>query len=177
MADAPRPGAQLAREALEKARRAAAARRLEAERSSAARRRADTKAANLADARTRAANATDRDHPVAFRAAIDDLLADRGWTDAAKVARVTADWPGIVGPEIAGHCEPVSLRGGVLTLEAESTAWATQIRLLTRQVMGRIAESVGGDVVTKLIVRGPAGPTWRHGRLRVPGPGPRDTYG
>ena len=40
-----------------------------------------------------------------------------------------------------------------------------------------VVEAVGPDVVTKLVVRGPVGPSWRHGRLRVPGQGPRDTYG
>jgi hypothetical protein len=32
-------------------------------------------------------------------------------------------------------------------------------------------------VVRRLVVRGPTTPDWGHGRLRVRGPGPRDTYG
>jgi len=71
----------------------------------------------------------------------------------------------------------VTLRDGLLSVEAESTAWATQIRLLAPRLLARIAEVAGSGVVTRLTVHGPAGPSWRHGRLRVPGRGPRDTYG
>jgi predicted nucleic acid-binding Zn ribbon protein len=60
---------------------------------------------------------------------------------------------------------------------AESTAWATQLRLLNRQILARIAAEVGPDVVVRLKVRGPTSPDWRHGPLRVTGRGPRDTYG
>lgn len=176
MVDERPSGADIAREALEQARKAAAAKRLESERSAAGRRRAQTRSSNAADVRARTAGASSGD-PVTFGAAIENLFADRGWNDDVKAARVTADWPSMVGADIADHCEPVSLRDGVLTIEAESTAWATQIRLLARQVLARITEVVGPEVVSRLVVRGPAGPTWRHGRLRVPGPGPRDTYG
>jgi predicted nucleic acid-binding Zn ribbon protein len=69
------------------------------------------------------------------------------------------------------------LRHGELVLEAESTAWATQLRLLSRSILARISAELGPDVVRKLVVRGPTAPDWRHGRLRVKGPGPRDTYG
>ena len=36
----------------------------------------------------------------------------------------------MVGAEIAKHSRPVKLEDGELTVEAESTAWATQLRLL-----------------------------------------------
>lgn len=112
-----------------------------------------------------------------FGAAIEALLADRGWAGQAKVSQVTADWAGTVGPDLAAHCQPMSLRDGVLTIEAESTAWATQIRLLNRRLLARISEIAGAGTVTRLVVRGPAGPSWKKGRLSVPGRGPRDTYG
>jgi predicted nucleic acid-binding Zn ribbon protein len=66
------------------------------------------------------------------------------------------------------------------TLLAESSAWATQLRLLTRTLMARLKEQVGEGVVTSVVVRGPAQPDWRKGGRRVQGPGargPRDTYG
>ena len=170
-------GASLAKQALARAREAAAANRLATERSAAAQRRAQVRNANAADSRRRVAETRAEGDPVAFGASISDLLADRGWEGELSEARVTADWPAMVGPEIAAHSEPVSLRAGVLTVEASSTSWATEITLLQRKVLASIVEAVGPDVVTKLVVRGPVGPSWRHGRLRVPGQGPRDTYG
>ena len=53
----------------------------------------------------------------------------------------------MVGAELAAHCRPVKLEDGELTIEAESTAWATQLRLLAGKLLGRIAGEVGRDVV------------------------------
>ena len=86
-------------------------------------------------------------------------------------------WERVVGGEIAAHCHPVKLERGELTIEAESTAWATQLRLLTGRLLGNIAKEVGRNVVVRLHVHGPAAPSWVHGPRRVRGRGPRDTYG
>jgi predicted nucleic acid-binding Zn ribbon protein len=90
---------------------------------------------------------------------------------------VLANWASLVGPEIADHCQPVSLVDGELVLVAESTAWATQLRLMTRTLQARLREQVGDGVVQKVVVRGPVQPDWRRGPRRVQGRGPRDTYG
>ncbi|NIB31661.1 DUF721 domain-containing protein [Pseudonocardia sp. MCCB 268] len=71
----------------------------------------------------------------------------------------------------------MSLRDGELTLQAESTAWATQLRTLQRQPLTRLAVAVGPDVNRRIRVVGLSGPSWRHGPRHVRGRGPRDTYG
>ena len=86
-------------------------------------------------------------------------------------------WPSVVGEQIAAHAAPTSLHDGVLTVEAESTAWATQLRMVQSQLLAKIAAAVGDGVVTSLKIVGPAAPTWRKGRRTSPGRGPRDTYG
>lgn len=164
-------GPDLARAALAKAREAAAARRREHDGSAAARRRAEHRAANARPPRPSS------DDPTAFGEALEELLADRGWQGDAAVAAVTADWETTVGADLAAHCRPQSLRSGVLTITAESTAWATQIRLLSPQLLARVAESYGAGLVREVVVHGPTGPSWTHGPRRVPGRGPRDTYG
>jgi predicted nucleic acid-binding Zn ribbon protein len=105
------------------------------------------------------------------------LLIERGWDVPAAVAGVTQRWPEIAGAELAAHCRPDKFDDGVLALVAESTTWATQVRLLVPQLHLRIDEVVGRGVVRRIEVRGPTGPDWRRGPLRVRGPGPRDTYG
>ena len=63
-------------------------------------------------------------------------------------------------------------------MTAQSSAWATQIRLLAPKVLARLADQLGAGVVTRLTVAGPSGPSWKHGLRSVPGArGPRDTYG
>jgi predicted nucleic acid-binding Zn ribbon protein len=101
-----------------------------------------------------------------------------GWQQPLAEARVFADWPTLVGTDIARHCEPQTLREGELRIAAESTAWATQLRLLAATMLKRLVDQLGPDVVTKLIFTGPVGPSWKHGPRSVRGHrGPRDTYG
>ncbi|WP_144119896.1 DUF721 domain-containing protein [Catellatospora sichuanensis] len=105
------------------------------------------------------------------------LMKARGWQRPTAEATVFGEWEKCVGPDIAAHSRPVKLENGELTVEAESTAWATQLRLLARTILTRIAGTVGNNVVTKLHIHGPAAPSWSHGRKRVRGTGPGDTYG
>jgi predicted nucleic acid-binding Zn ribbon protein len=108
---------------------------------------------------------------------LNRLLAERGWDVSAAVAGVTQRWPEVAGEELAAHCRPDKFDDGVLTLVAEATAWATQIRLLVPQLHRRLDEVVGRGIVSRIEVHGPVGPDWRRGPLRVRGRGPRDTYG
>jgi predicted nucleic acid-binding Zn ribbon protein len=79
---------------------------------------------------------------------------------------------------VAAHCEPTGLRAGELRIAAESTAWATQLRMLAGTLLARIVAELGPDVVTRVVVTGPVAPSWKHGRRSVHGSrGPRDTYG
>ena len=108
---------------------------------------------------------------------LDRLIADRGWETDAAVGGVLGRWPAIVGPEVAGHAVPLAFDDGELVVGADSTAWATQIRLLAPTLLARLAEDLGAGVVTSVTVRGPAAPSWKKGLLAVRGRGPRDTYG
>jgi predicted nucleic acid-binding Zn ribbon protein len=165
-------GADLAREALRAAREASAARNAErkAERSGVVRRSKGRRR------RWSGAGPDERD-PQPFGRLVARVSLDRGWSPRLTDATVLGRWPQLVGSDIADHCTPLSLRDGELVLQAESTAWATQLRTLSRQLLHRIAVGVGKDVVRRIRVVGPSGPTWRHGPRHVRGRGPRDTYG
>jgi predicted nucleic acid-binding Zn ribbon protein len=115
--------------------------------------------------------------PQLFGAVLERLMKQRGWQRPAAEATVFGAWEKVVGPDIAQHSRPLKLDAGVLTVEAESTAWATQLRLLAGNLLKRIAAEVGHNVVTKLNIHGPAAPSWNKGPRRVQGRGPRDTYG
>lgn len=125
----------------------------------------------------RRAEVGDARDPVLFGAAIQRLVAERGWESTTSAARVVGEWDALVGAEIADHCRPASLLEGELVLVAESSAWATQLRLMGSQLVRRLTAQVGPGVVTKVVVRGPSQPDWRRGPRRVQGRGPRDTYG
>jgi predicted nucleic acid-binding Zn ribbon protein len=115
--------------------------------------------------------------PQPFGAVLAKLVKSRGWERPAAEATVFGDWAKVVGADVAEHCRPVKLENGELTIEAESTAWATQLRLLAAKLITGIAAQVGHNVVTKLHIHGPVAPSWAKGPRRVRGRGPRDTYG
>nr|WP_211481361.1 DciA family protein [Actinopolyspora xinjiangensis] len=121
-------------------------------------------------------DADDRD-PQEFGRLVHRMVHARGWSDRLTGGQVFGRWGELVGEEIAAHSEPVELAEGVLTLRAESTAWATELRLLQRQLLRRISDGLGERVVRRIKVLGPAAPSWRHGPRHISGRGPRDTYG
>jgi predicted nucleic acid-binding Zn ribbon protein len=115
--------------------------------------------------------------PQLFGETLDRIVGERGWTTEVAVGGVVGRWAEVVGPELAAHVTPESFEEGVLLVRADSTAWATQVRLLAPTLLRRLAEELGEGVVERVTVGGPAGPSWRKGMRRVPGRGPRDTYG
>ena len=115
--------------------------------------------------------------PQLFGAGLERLVKARGWQKPAAEGAVFGAWERVVGPDVAAHSRPIKLADGELTVEAESTAWATQLRLMAAALLKRIAAEVGHNVVKKLHIHGPAAPSWSRGPRRVQGRGPRDTYG
>lgn len=120
----------------------------------------------------------DAHDPQRLGALLSDYVDDRGWDRPLAEARVFAEWPALVGADVAAHCTPTGLQDGQLRIAAESTAWATQLRLLAGTMLARLVAELGPEVVTKLVITGPAAPSWKHGAFSVRGArGPRDTYG
>lgn len=107
----------------------------------------------------------------------NELSNSRGWSPRVAEGTVFAQWIEVVGADIADHAVPTALRDGVLSVTAESTAWATQLRIVQSQLLAKIAAAVGDGVVTALRITGPSSPSWRKGPRHIPGRGPRDTYG
>jgi predicted nucleic acid-binding Zn ribbon protein len=119
-----------------------------------------------------------RDDPAPLVAAIDGLVTDTGWEPAVAAGSVFGRWAQIVGPDLAAHTTPASLADGELTVTADSTAWATQLRLLAAELVRRLNAELGDGTVRRVRVQGPGGPRRQPGQWRVRGSrGPRDTYG
>ena len=121
-------------------------------------------------------HSTGRD-PLGLGKVVGRLVAERGWTSPVAVGSVMAEWPALVGPEIAAHCTPESFTDTTLHVRCDSTAWATQLRLLSMSLLEKFRTELGDGVVTSIQVLGPAAPNWRKGGRSVNGRGPRDTYG
>lgn len=119
----------------------------------------------------------DERDPLPLGSAVDRLVGEHGWSQELAVHGAVARWEQVVGPEVAAHVRPERYSTCELTVRADSTAWATQVRLLAPNLVRRLNEEIGDGTVTRVTVLGPNAPTWRKGPRTVPGRGPRDTYG
>jgi len=118
-----------------------------------------------------------REDPQPLNAAISGLIDEQGWRLQAKAGAMFGRWDQIVGPELAAHTRPDGFADGELTITADSTAWATQVRLLAPALVRRLNAELGDGSVTRVKIRGPATQR-RPGQWRTrDSRGPRDTYG
>lgn len=105
------------------------------------------------------------------------IVRDRGWSAPVAVGSVLSRWNELVGPQISEHCTPESFEDSTVIVRCDSTTWATQIRLLSHELLKHFDRELGPGVITVIRVLGPTAPSWRHGGRSVKGRGPRDTYG
>ncbi|MEO6941418.1 MAG: DciA family protein [Terrimesophilobacter sp.] len=108
---------------------------------------------------------------------VDALTARLGWNSSLAQSDLIASWSELVGEETAWHSTPVGISDGVLTVSCDSTAWATQLRLMRAHILTRIAERYPDAAIQTLRFDGPGVPSWKKGPRSIPGRGPRDTYG
>ena len=114
--------------------------------------------------------------PQPLGAAVDELIAARGWRRQIGLRLVVQRWDELVGPSNARHSTPESYHDGVLVVRAESSTWASALRAIAPQLVAELNRRLGDGAVTLVDVRGPSAPSWHHGPRSVPGRG-RDTYG
>jgi predicted nucleic acid-binding Zn ribbon protein len=147
-------GVDLARAALAAARKKAK----ELEDSKALR----SKAGRRAGAQRRSGSRSDDRDPQSLNATIGRLMSEHGWETPVAVGGVVHNWAEVVGERIAEHCAPIGFAEGVLTVQADSPAWAVELRHLSGVLLAKLNESVpsgpDGRAVKRLAVLGPAKP-------------------
>ena len=126
-------------------------------------------------ARERNVNPTD---PQLISDVLKNLIQDREWQSGIAEGNLFANWEELVGSEIAEHTEPIEILDGVLTIKTSSTAWATQLNLISSDLLASLQASAPGALVERLSIIGPQGPNWKRGIRTIRGArGPRDTFG
>ncbi|WP_169080369.1 DUF721 domain-containing protein [Microcella alkalica] len=108
---------------------------------------------------------------------IDSLSSRMGWSSPLAKGELLLSWPELVGEATAAHSTPVAVEDEVLTVQCDSTAWATQLRLMRADILTSILTRYPDAGVTSIRFEGPGAPSWKRGPRSIPGRGPRDTYG
>lgn len=102
---------------------------------------------------------------------------DMGWSAELSHARLIAEWHRFVGEATAPHTEITAISDGILTVQCDSSVWATELRRLRAELLTRILEEYPDSGIREIRFLAPGAPSWRHGPRTVRGRGPRDTYG
>ena len=92
------------------------------------------------------------DQPVPLTSSLDAMMRSLRGADRIQVGGVFGKWDDAVGPTVAAHVRPVKLDRGVLLVEADEPAWATQVKFLADTIVERL-ESVAGVEVDRVDVR------------------------
>jgi predicted nucleic acid-binding Zn ribbon protein len=108
---------------------------------------------------------------------IDALTTKLGWESPLAQSELLISWPEIAGEETALHSRPTGIDDGVLVVQCDSTAWATQLRLMRSPIMTSIVTRYPNAGIVEVRFQGPNAPSWKRGSRSIPGRGPRDTYG
>ena len=81
---------------------------------------------------------------------IGRVLGDLGLEGVATAHQIGAQWEAIVGAQIAAHCRPLGLRGGVLEVEVDSPVWSQQLQLRKPDLLAALAGAFGRDAPREL---------------------------
>ncbi|HEX2039671.1 MAG TPA: DUF721 domain-containing protein [Acidimicrobiales bacterium] len=80
-------------------------------------------------------------------------LADSLARYRTPLAAVLDRWADVVGPDVAAHARPLSLKEGTLVVVVDDPTWASQLRWLGADLLRRLAEAAGSPVADRLEVR------------------------
>ncbi len=83
-------------------------------------------------------------------AILPEVLRELKLDQAAAGWRAVADWPSIAGERIARRTRASGFRDGVLTIEVEGSAWMHELGFLERDLVRRVNQHLGAELVRKL---------------------------
>ena len=109
---------------------------------------------------------------------VSQVASDQGWQSKISLHVLKVRWPELAGDVNAQHSQPVALDGAIVQVTADSSTWASALKLIAPQLVAKINQALGDGSVSAVTIKGPDAPTWKHGIRAVrDGRGPRDTYG
>jgi len=115
--------------------------------------------------------------PKTIASTMDGLIQSFGWENKLQEGELFANWRELVGDKVAENSFPEDLTKGVLTIRCKSTAWATQLRIMSVDILKNIVDKLPALEVKEVRFIGPQAPSFKRGLRSVPGPGARDTFG
>jgi hypothetical protein len=97
------------------------------------------------------------------------ILKSRGMEARLHEYRILGLWGRTVGPAIARHARPQTLRGSKLVLTVDSPAWMQQLSLMKPEIIEKLNRALGRATVKDLTLKlGEFGPPGREAAEEKP---------
>lgn len=90
--------------------------------------------------------------PVPVEAGIDRVLRSLGAPTGGALSSLFDNWDEMVGESLAAHVRPVQLRDTTLRVAVDDPGWASQVRWMSAEIIGRLDQGLGAGVVTDIEV-------------------------
>jgi predicted nucleic acid-binding Zn ribbon protein len=84
---------------------------------------------------------------------LGSMLKARGLGSRLSEYRVFGQWEKAVGPVIARHAQPQTVRGKKLTLVVDSPAWMQQLSLLKPEIVKKVNSTLGKEMIKDITLR------------------------
>ena len=86
-------------------------------------------------------------------AAIKDWLRANGLDIKAQEHSVPGYWEEVVGDAVARHAKVERVEHGRVFVSVQSAVWRTEVMLRRAEILARLNERLGADILKEIIVR------------------------
>jgi len=83
---------------------------------------------------------------------LSQLVKDLGFEKKFEEMEVIAQWPDVVGRQIASHTHAVSCEGGKLFVEVDSASWRQELFYMKVDILKRLNHGAGQEIVQDIIL-------------------------
>ena len=81
---------------------------------------------------------------------LGSLLGDLGVEDKIAECRAQLAWEKAVGPSLARYAHPLRVHKGCLEVAVPSSVWRSQLSFMQNDIVARINDEVGREIVREL---------------------------
>jgi len=112
--------------------------------------------------------------PSALAPLLEGVLANLDLRSRFQEHLAVQAWPQIVGKVISSHARAETVRDGVLIVATDTSAWAQELHMRCHDLLERVAEQVGRDLIRDIHFRTGGGGRGRAKEVEPVRPRPAD---
>ena len=84
---------------------------------------------------------------------INELISDLNIKKNIKKFNIFNHWSDIVGKDVAKRTKPIKISKDTLIIKVANSVWANELSLMSRQILKKINDFVGEEVIKDLKFR------------------------